>query len=325
VLARQGLYAKIRQNPTIFESLRDNPALPPQEKTVKRLTDEGAVLLLAGSETPAKVMAMIHYHLVANPAKLERLREELRTVMGGQLNPAKGELPSLHDLEKLPYLNAVVTEGLRLHNGITARAQRVAPTETIMYGEWAIPPGTPLSTISYFVHYNPEIFPNPRAFIPERWLDTSRQGTPSADGSGNPPNLTSHRLKNYLVAFGKGTRGCIGYNLAYAELYMSIAGVHGRFETEAWETDLRDVDFERDWFIPQPWVGTKGIRVLVTGRAGEPAPAARRRSPDKKMNGNANGNGSLRKVNGGPLKTNGNAKMNGHVKKGNGHANGHAK
>ena len=107
----------------MLEELLDRPELPDSEKEVQRLADESAILLIAASETPAKVLAVIIFHLLDNPTKMQRLRAELD---GANHSQMKGQ--TLTRLERLPYMSAVIKEGLRLHNGITARTQRVAPS-----------------------------------------------------------------------------------------------------------------------------------------------------------------------------------------------------
>ena len=110
------------------------------------------------------------------------------------------------------------------------------------------------------MHYNAAIFPSPLAFKPERWLND--------DNDGDDDKLNKSQLEKYLVPFGKGTRSCLGYNLGLAELYLTLAAVVGRFEMRLFETDESDVRLERDWFIPQPRVGTRGVRVEVVGLRG---------------------------------------------------------
>ena len=226
--------------------MRDNPNLPPQEKSLARLADECSILLIAGSETPAKALAIIYYHLMANPSKLLRLRAELKAAMRDFR-----QIPSQAILEKLPYLSAVIHEGLRLHGGIVARTQRLAPNP-LQYKQWTIPARTPLSCISAFIHYDPEIFPEPRAFKPERWLEVSADGDRINQG-----------LKRHFVAFGRGTRNCLGYNLGYAMLFFAIATVTARYDMEPFETYFEDVNLERDWTIPQPRLGSDGVRAIV--------------------------------------------------------------
>jgi cytochrome P450 len=76
--------------------------LPAAEKTVHRLADEGNILIGAGSETTAQVLSVMFYHLISNPSVLDKLKEELLTVM-----PQPETEVSWEGLEKLPYLVSV--------------------------------------------------------------------------------------------------------------------------------------------------------------------------------------------------------------------------
>jgi cytochrome P450 len=104
---------------------------------------------------------------------------------------------------------------------------------------------------TYHMHHNEDVFPDSNVYKPERWL-------------GNPkgPNGTKP-LSRYLVAFGKGTRMCIGINMAYAELYLGIASLFRRFELDLFETYPADVVSAQDTVSPQPYSGSKGVRVMV--------------------------------------------------------------
>jgi cytochrome P450 len=235
------LAAKAQQT-TIFDEILNDDDLPAQEKTVDRLTDEATILVIAASETPAKVLALIMYYVLVKPDIQRKLRDELSNVFGSNM-----KAPSYHQLEQLPYLSAVVKEGLRLHGGIVARSQRISRYETLHCAGFDIPPGTPLSTSSYFVHRDPTIFPNPSVFDPDRWLR-------SAD---------PHALDRYLVAFGKGSRNCVGKNLGQAELFLTLATVLRRFDLDLYETDETDVTIERDWYVMQPKKDSLGVRAIV--------------------------------------------------------------
>lgn len=113
-----------------------------------------------------------------------------------------------------------------------------------------------MSMTSIFMHENPEIFPRPREFEPERWLD---------DNSPSASNPKQHQLSNYLVNFSKGTRGCLGQHLASAEIHLTLAAIFSgkRFELELYQTTREDVDVEHDFFNPQPKKGAVGVRVFV--------------------------------------------------------------
>jgi cytochrome P450 len=200
-------------------------------------------MVIAGSETPAKVLSLIMYHLLSDRGILENVHHEVKPLLA---SPENGHL--LHNLEQLPYLSAVIKEGLRLHGGIVARSQRVA-REPLQYGNYAIPPGTPLSTSSYFIHRNPDIFPEPSKFDPRRWLECHSQ----------------HELDRHLVVFGRGTRNCVGKNLGQAELYMTLAALISKFDMRLFDTEKKDVDMGRDWYVMQPKRWSPGVRATVIG------------------------------------------------------------
>ncbi|EED16388.1 cytochrome P450, putative [Talaromyces stipitatus ATCC 10500] len=223
-------------NTTIFDALLKSN-LPPPEKT----------MIGAGVETVAWALTTTVFHLLDNSKHCQRLRSELQEAIP---NPAI--LPKSVVLEKLPYLAACVKEGIRLSTGVSVRLPRVSPEKPIQYGDWVIPPGTPVSMTTLDVLRDEKVFPDASSFIPERWLD----GAKTEEGES---------LSRYFVPFGKGPRMCIGVNLAYIELHLTLAMLFRRFEFELYETDITDVELAHDFMVPQPKLDTKGMRVRVTG------------------------------------------------------------
>jgi len=227
---------------TIFHELRDSD-LPPSEKTMPRLADEGNILIGAGSETTAQVLAVLSFHLLDNPDILARLREELDAVM-----PTLDTEVKWSQLEQLPFLTAVLKEALRISSPVLTRLPRISPNEDLRYGSWTIPAGIPVSMSCYSLDNNPNIHPSPHKFDPQRWLKTQAEGM---------------RLDKYFVPFAKGSRNCLGLNLAWAELYIAVAAVFRSFEMELYETSRKDVDVGRDGFVSMPIQGSKGVRVKI--------------------------------------------------------------
>lgn len=104
---------------------------------------------------------------------------------------------------------------MRLATGVSSRMTRIAPTEALVYKEHVIPPGVRIvfpntvdvsllipprqqslfSSSNVFILMNPNIFPNPHDFDPERWIRAAEKG---------------ERLDRYLVNFSKGARICLG-------------------------------------------------------------------------------------------------------------------
>lgn len=234
-----------RRKDTIFAQILSTD-LPPSELSDQRLIDEGVLIATAGSETTAWAITITTYHIMSNPSVRDRLRQELLTVPISH-NDA---VASWTDLERLPYLTAVLKEGLRLAGGMLSRLPRIYD-KPITYKAWVIPAGTPVAMTPHLVLIDKNIFPAPRKFDPERWLDQAAEGK------------TTSRLDKYIVAFGKGSRNCIGMHLAWAQMYMCIAAVVGRYNLELFETDESDVTPSRDLFTAGVKLDSKGIRVIV--------------------------------------------------------------
>ena len=232
---------------TVFHSLRDDPELPTWEKGPVRLTAEAASLVGAGTLTSAHMLAITSYHILANPTVLKRLNLELEGAM-----PDPTKCAGWQALEQLPYFTAVINEGLRLSYGVLHRLSRVHPDRSLQFGDWTIPPGTPVGTTPLFFHEDENMFPKPRDFNPERWLVASK---------------TEHEsMLKHLSNFGRGTRQCVGMNLAFAELYLTLACMFRRLgpRMELYDTDrARDVDPTLDYFIPAPSLDSKGVRVRL--------------------------------------------------------------
>lgn len=231
---------EVPKRPTIFDGILDSDT-DPSEKGILRLMDDGISLVGAGLLTTADTLRTTTFHILDRPEVLARLQAELTAAI-----PDPTTSPPLKLLEQLPYLSAVVTEGYRISCGIASRLQRVSPHASLTYGDWVIPAGTPVSMTIYLLHNRADSFPEPHEFRPERWLAAP-----------------ADRPDRYLVHFSKGTRSCVGMNLAHAEIVLTLAYLFRRFQLTLHETTRADVDIEHDYFTAFPRLDSKGVRVLV--------------------------------------------------------------
>ena len=177
--------------PSIIPSYIHNTSLPASSRSGLSLHDTTIMLLAAGFETTGFTLTIATYHLLSpssNP-HLQKLLHELHTAIP---NPAS--IPPWHELEKLPYLSAVVQESLRLSLGASARLPRRNSKEDMWYKGWKIPRGTVVGMTHADLHHDPTIFPDPKRFDPGRWLQV--EGSASRD--------------RYLVPFSRGSRRCMG-------------------------------------------------------------------------------------------------------------------
>ncbi|KAJ5738047.1 benzoate 4-monooxygenase cytochrome P450 [Penicillium malachiteum] len=233
-------YEKASHKTVIHELL--NSKLPPRELERDRIRDEAFSLISAGSGTSAFVVRNTAYHIAANKEIRKKLYEELVEAIPDTTSP-----PDLITLEKLPYLTAVVQEGLRLSDPIAHRISRQFPDKTLECQGIVIPANTNLGMTAVLTHQNEELFPEPKTFRPERWL--------GAEGK---------RLDKFLVVFNRGTRSCVGMNLARAEVYMIIAAVFREFDFDVSAVKReRDIDVSRDYILGMQALDSPGILVTV--------------------------------------------------------------
>jgi len=248
-------YKSVSHN-TIFNSILDSK-LPPLEKSVARLSQDAEIVVSAGTLTTSWTLEVITYWLIQQPSTLQKLKTELKIAL-----PDPHAIVPLPVLEQLPYLNGVIKEGLRLTYGVASRHARISPDKPIIFldgeKEWVIPPGTPVGMTSVQIHHDENIFPDSKKFLPERWLDGK-----------------SKDLDRYMVAFGGGSRKCLGLNLAYAELYLCLSAIWRSWGSnkyreegdegifELFETGLRDVEIESDRFVPGQQPGSQGVRARL--------------------------------------------------------------
>lgn len=187
-----------RERDALYLDILQSKVLSENEKTMPRMAGEGMAIMNAGTETTSWTLSVITFFLLSRPAILHRLTEELEAAV-----PDAKHL-SWQVLEKLPYLNGVIMEGLRLSYGVSARSPRIATEEDLVYRgadgetkfEYVIPRGWAIGMSSALVHHNEGVFPENDKFVPERWLDDN----------GN----RKRDLEKYLISFSRGSRACLG-------------------------------------------------------------------------------------------------------------------
>ncbi|KAL4911390.1 hypothetical protein BDW74DRAFT_184762 [Aspergillus multicolor] len=218
--------------------------MPEAERDTERLAREAALIFGAGSVTTGRFFAVTIYYTLNNDQIKHRISAELKDIMAGY--PAT--LPTWQELDRLPYLHATVKEGLRLSYGVMRHLSRISPDTALQYKQWTIPPGTPVGMSSYSMHTDPEVFPEPFKFMPERWL-----------GDINP------KMNRNWVPFTRGSRNCLGMNLAYAQIYWALAVIFrpGGPKLELYDTNESDVRPVLDFVGPLPVKGSRGLRVTV--------------------------------------------------------------
>ncbi|EGO02344.1 hypothetical protein SERLA73DRAFT_178240 [Serpula lacrymans var. lacrymans S7.3] len=214
-----------------------NEAMPDQD-----IISEAMGHMIAGTDTMSISLSYFLWELSRRTDVMRKLQAEL-----DQAIPDSHAIPDISVLQRLPYLNAFVKEGLRLYGAAPSALERVVPPSTSKNGAtneafdlmgYALPPGTIVSTQGWSMHRDASIFPSPETFLPDRWLETS----------GNSEQLA--QMAQYLIPFGMGSRACGGQNLAQMMLRITIAALARNFDIIAPpETNERSMEIKDSFVI----------------------------------------------------------------------------
>ncbi|XP_054632526.1 thromboxane-A synthase isoform X1 [Dunckerocampus dactyliophorus] len=186
---------------------RDLPTRRPSKKlmTEDEIVGQAFVFLLAGYETSSNTLGFTCYLLALHPECQRQVQEEVDDFF------RRHESPDYTNVQELKYLDMVVCEALRLYPPAFRFARDIE--QDCMVNGVLLPKGTSLEIPAGFLHSDPEHWPEPEKFIPERF-------TPEAKASRHP---------FVYLPFGAGPRNCVGMRLAQLEIKMALVRLFHRF------------------------------------------------------------------------------------------------
>lgn len=227
------------QTPSIFQTaFNPNPQKGHPTLDNHNLAADALTIFTAGTDTTANALVCGTWRLLEAPDKLTRLQAELRAAIPH--STALSAFPrDWAALETLPYLRAVIRETLRLSYGVPGKLPRVVPPGGAELAGTFLPGGTMVSMACFVYHHHEAFFERPNEFLPERWLVD--------ENSDNTPEKMSELEKGW-IPFSRGSRNCIGQNLAWAERYYAFAYLFRRFELSNEGTSQRDMEWH-DAFV----------------------------------------------------------------------------
>ncbi|KAI1379648.1 cytochrome P450 [Hypoxylon crocopeplum] len=193
------------------------------------LCDQLLTYLAAGHDTSALSLTWACYLLSLDSDRQSTLRSEVREALKSAGEVTTDDLSNISSiLERLPFLNGVINETLRLYPSIPVTI-RVAARDTSLAGQ-PIPKGTEILVSSWLINRSRKLWGSDAAdFRPERWIEKD----------GRPNNTGGARSNYEFLSFLHGPRACIGQNFARAELRCLIAALVLRFE---WCLDMDEKD-----------------------------------------------------------------------------------
>ena len=201
-------------------------------------------ILFGGVDTASNTMQWVIYMMARNPDKQAILRQEVLSVLGEQKHA------SPDTIAQMPYLRAWVRETLRLYPPVTILI-RITNKDLILSG-YHIPAGTELHLLPYQMSRDENVFEEPNAFRPERWLRGKKVSLQ------NSKFLEAKEVFSSLP-FGFGRRMCVGRRIAELELRLLLARIVQQFEIR-YPPDADEVEpFFRGLMIPDRAVRVKFV------------------------------------------------------------------
>uniref|UniRef100_A0A8C0J6M3 Thromboxane-A synthase n=1 Tax=Chelonoidis abingdonii TaxID=106734 RepID=A0A8C0J6M3_CHEAB len=186
-------------------------ALPKKvQKTLSEdeIVGQAFIFLIGGYETTTNALSFATYLLATNPECQEKLLQEIDEFSG------KHDVPDYQNIRELPYLDMVIAETLRMYPP-AFRFTRETSKDCVVMGQH-IPAGAVIEIAVGPLHYNPEFWPEPEKFIPERFtMEAKLQQHPFA-----------------YLPFGAGPRSCIGMRMALLEIKMTLLRILQKFRFE---------------------------------------------------------------------------------------------
>ena len=186
------------------------------------IRDQLVSLVLAGHETTANSLAWSFERLLRTPAAYDRLRESVRS-----------------DADD-GYVDATIYETMRSRPVVPIIGRRVRVPWTL--GEYVVPADTPVTVSILLLHHREDVYPDPFAFRPERFL-------------GQTPGTYT------WIPFGGAIRRCLGASLAIAEQRAVLRAIARRTDLRAPDPEPEHVRHRNVTMIP-----ARGTQVVLTGR-----------------------------------------------------------
>ncbi|KAK3687929.1 cytochrome P450 [Podospora appendiculata] len=211
-----------------------------EDITPVQLAAHASDFVTAGSETTATTLSCITYYLLKDAVVEDKVKREIRGAF------SKYEDINSHTATRLPYLRAVCLEAMRVYAPLPFALPRVVPEGGDTVDGIMLPAGTTVSTNPVAAGLSSANWTNPYEFRPERWLGKEK----------------GDRL-DAAQPFSLGPRGCLGRNLAWAELSTIISKLYFTYDLELLNKDL---DWHRESRMATLWIKPE-LRVRVKHRA----------------------------------------------------------
>jgi len=184
--------------------------------SIPEIQAECTLLMNAGSNGPSVVLDAAFFYLTRYPLVYAKVADEVRSVFA-----SADEIVSGAKMNACIYLRAVLDEALRLCPPIFGVLPRQVMAEGQVITGVFLPEDTVVGTSAYCIHHNPEYFPEPDVFKPQRWIIDDASGV-TVD--------SVQKAREAFFSFSFGGSGCVGKQVAYQQMSIALARVLYRLD-----------------------------------------------------------------------------------------------
>ncbi|KIK57022.1 hypothetical protein GYMLUDRAFT_46634 [Collybiopsis luxurians FD-317 M1] len=210
----------------IWYHLMDESEKEQEKPSIVEVIEDGVLAIIAGTESPASALSSTVYFIVQHPEVYKTLQKEIDEDFARN-SEIRGELT---------YLSACISEALRLHPPTPSGGPREVPYGSggkVVSGKF-LPEGTQVIVPLYSIHRNPENFPDPDKYLPQRWLSTEEFDL-------------KHKPEAF-IPYSYGQASCVGRGFAQKEMMFILAELFHRYELRfadgfdvaGWEHTIKD-------------------------------------------------------------------------------------
>lgn len=204
---------ELPKEPSVLQTLLGEEALNGAQKKPSRrykhlddqyISSNAAIFLLAGTEATASALSFLVYLLARHPREQEKVVKEMEDIF-----PSEEEIKfNFNELHRLKRIDMVIYEGLRLYPPVPLYLIRRCSQDTTVCGQF-IPAGVNVMVTPWLIHNDPEFWPEPEKFLPDRFAEEN----------------TESRQNGTYMPFGLGPRVCIGQKLGFLALKSALVKV----------------------------------------------------------------------------------------------------
>ncbi|KAI1300895.1 cytochrome P450 [Xylaria venustula] len=197
-----------KENPDLLTKFLDARKQHPEILDTPGIIGMLMSTLTAAGDTTATAITAALYHLLQNPDYLKKLEDELIGLP---------EIPAYSEVSKLPYLNVVVKEAMRIFPASNWPIERLVPTGGVTIAGMFFPEGTSVGCLPSVLHQNKQLYgEDADIFRPDRWLISDREQL--------------RRMEAAHMGFSRGRRVCLGQHIAVIQMKKVIATIVNKYK-----------------------------------------------------------------------------------------------